>query len=105
MRRVVASIPGRSCIAGISGSIALEDNKPIRGRVLAFDKRRRSAVIDIGSKYGVLEGHVFIVRRRGEYIGEIVVQSVRTEMAACTVWRMKDDIAIGDDVETEPPSP
>ena len=77
--------------------------QPIRGTVLTCHKGRGSVVLDVGRKHGVLKGHVFIVRRRGEHIGTIVVQTVRDEMSACTIWRTRDEIASGDEAETEPP--
>jgi len=72
-------------------------DKPIRGKVTAVDKKLGLVVINVGQQKGVRKGDKFLVLRRGEQVGAIVVDETFPDVSAGHYdRRVRGDVEIGD---------
>lgn len=76
--------------------------KPIDGRVLEVDPSNNVVVINVGKEQGVGLGYNFTVYRDSEYVGEIKVEQLQSDLAGASpvAGTLKSEIRKGDNVTT-----
>ena len=92
----------RRLIRGFGG---IHNEKPIRGKVTAIDKKLGLVIINAGQRQDVERSDLFTVLRRRKVVGTIRVAETFPDSSAAFYVRkkMKGDVEVGDDVTTLAP--
>jgi len=86
----IISPAGQKAVAGLPIAQAAEEKKPVKniavaaseGKVMVVNKDYNFAVVNLGSKNGIILGNIFSVYHNNKYIGDIKVEKVHDAMAA-----------------------